>query len=410
MQPAGSFAVPRRTLLFVLTCSVLTIDSLAWGVVVPFLPERSRDLGASTIDVTLIYAAYLAGLLLFTIPAGIASDRIGRKPVIVAGGFGMAAATLAFTFADSTWLLLLTRFAMGLTGAFWWVPGLAVIADLYPANQRGARLGLAMSITAGGDLVGPGFGGTLAEIGSYRLPLLVLAAGCLLTAPAFAAFYRHVPIAEKQRRQSLRGVMLHPTVLVVCGTAVLAAFGIGMLQPLLPLHMADEFGAGPAEIGFVFTAPVAGFILAGALVGRLSDRIGRKAPMLFGVILCAMVIPLPAMVGSLVLIAGATLLIGFAEGVMEAPALPLLAEVSETGAAGEAGQFGAVYGVFDTSFALGGLIGPVAGGVLVAFIDLRLALLLYSAVLLAYLPLLWWRLRTVHATPRATPVPALTEA
>jgi hypothetical protein len=92
------------------------------------------------------------------------------------------------------------------------------------------------------------------------------------------------------------------------------------------------------------------------------------------------------------------LVVGFAEGTMEAPALPFLAEVVEN--RDEAGQFGAVYAVFDTSFALGGLIGPLAGGGLLEVVDLKVALFLYSAMLLAYTPVLWWRLRGVRRLKR----------
>ena len=85
---------PNTTLLFLVVCSVLTIDAMAWGVVVPFLPQRGREIGASTFQITVIYAAYSAGLLLFTVPAGVASDRLGRRPIIIAGGLGMAASAM----------------------------------------------------------------------------------------------------------------------------------------------------------------------------------------------------------------------------------------------------------------------------------------------------------------------------
>jgi MFS family permease len=241
MSESAQRTAPNTGLLFLVICSVLTIDAMAWGVVVPFLPERARDLGASTFEVTLIYAAYSAGLLLFTVPAGIISDRFGRRRIILAGGVGMAAATVVFAFAETTWLLGVSRFFQGLTGALWWSPGLALIADLYPAEKRGARLGLAMSIIAGGDLAGPGFGGGLTQIASYRLPLLVMAAGCLVTVATFAVAYRNVPAIGKRSAGNVRGVLFHPTVLLICFTALVASFGIGMLHPLLPLHLADEF-------------------------------------------------------------------------------------------------------------------------------------------------------------------------
>jgi MFS family permease len=121
-----------------------------------------------------------------------------------------------------------------------------------------------------------------------------------------------------------------------------------------------------------------------------------------GVVGCAIVTPLSVMVPALWLVGAVILVVGFAEGAMQAPSLPLLAEVTEGAHAEDAGQFGAVYAIFDTSFALGGLIGPVAGGALVEVIDLKLVLMLYSAALLAYVPVLWWRLRRVRPRPGAS--------
>jgi MFS family permease len=384
-------------ILFLVVCSVLTIDAMAWGVVVPFLPERARDLGASTFEVTLVYAAYSAGLILFTVPAGIASDRLGRRPIIIAGGLGMAAATVVFALAGSVWLLGVSRFLQGVTGALWWAPGLAVIADLYPAEQRGARLGLAMSIIAAGDLAGPAFGGALTELASYRLPLFLMAAACIVTVSVFAVTYRNIPQAARRTRADVREVLFHPIVLVLCLTALMASFGIGMLHPLLPLHLADEFDAGPAVIGFVFTTPVLGFLAAGWWVGRLSDRIGRARPIVAGVVGCALTIPLSVIVPAIWMVGVVILLVGFFEGTMQSPSLPFLAEVTETDTGEEGEQFGAVYGIFDTSFALGGLIGPVTAGALLGWVDLKAVLAMYSAVLLLYAPLLWWRLKAAQA-------------
>jgi len=393
-------ATDRRGLIFVAVCAALTMDALNYGVVTPFLPQRATDLGASPFAVTAIYAAYAAGLILFTLPSGILSDRLGRKPVIMAGGFGLAASTLVFAYADSVWLLAVSRFLQGIAGALWWTPSLAVIADLYPAAQRGAKMGLAMSITAGGDLLGPVFGGALTELGSYRVPLFVIVAISAVTATAFGAIYRSGARRPREQRAPLASTLLHPVVVMLCATAALAAFGIGMLQPLLPLDLEERFGAGPLAIGIVFSAPVLGFLMAGLFVGRLSDRIGRVRPIVLGTALVAAVTPFAIVVPALWLVAAVLFLVGFGEGSMEAPSLPLLAE--STGGEGEgedAGHYGAVYALFDTAFGLGALFGPLTGGAVAELLDLRTALFAYSAVLAVFVPFLWLRIRPFDRRP-----------
>lgn len=390
----------RRGTVYVAVCAALTMDALNYGVVTPFLPQRATDLGASEFAVTVIYAAYAAGLILFTLPSGIFSDRLGRRPVIMAGGFGLAASTLVFAFADSVWLLAVSRFLQGIAGALWWTPSLAVIADLYPAAHRGAKMGLAMSITAGGDLLGPVFGGALTELGSYRAPLLVIVVVSAVTAVAFGAVYRPTGRAAAEKRASLKSTLLHPAVVMLCATALLAAFGIGMMQPLLPLDLDDRFGAGPLAIGIVFSAPVLGFLLAGLVVGRLSDRVGRARPIVLGTLLVAIVTPFAIVVPALWLVAVVLFLVGFGEGSMEAPALPLLAESTGGDADGEgSGHYGAVYALFDTAFGMGALFGPLTGGAVAELLDLRTALFAYSAALAVFVPFLWLRIRSFDRRP-----------
>lgn len=368
---------------------------MMYGVVVPFLPERTRQMGASPLAITAVFSSYALALVLATIPAGVISDRVGRRRVIVIGGLGMVASSIAFALVDSVWLLGVTRFIQGLTGALWWVPALALVADVYPPDQRGAKLGLVMSVTGGGALLGPPFGGLLTEVASFRLPLLVMAGACFVTVVVFWAISSALPArAAAHERAPLRTALLHPTVLLVCGTALLVTIGIGMLEPLLPLHLADHFGAGPGPIGIVFGVMIVGFTVTSVIVGRLSDRVGRRGPILVGVAGVALLTPLTVVAGEIWLAALFLFLLGVAEGAMESPSLPFLAETVEGASSGteESSQFGAVYGLFDTSFALGAFIGPLIGGALLEAISLQAALTLYAVLVAVYLPVLWWRL------------------
>jgi MFS family permease len=107
-----------------------------------FLILRSRDLGLGVSEAVLAYVAYNASYSLLAMPAGIASDRLGRRNVIGLGFAIFAAVYLAFAVIDKeayVWLLFpVYGVYMALTEGV----GRALVADLVPGERRGSALGL----------------------------------------------------------------------------------------------------------------------------------------------------------------------------------------------------------------------------------------------------------------------------
>jgi len=107
-----------------------------------FLILRSRDLGLGVSEAVLAYVAYNVSYSLLAMPAGIASDRLGRRNVIGLGFVLFAAVYLGFAVIDAgayVWLLFpVYGVYMALTEGV----GRALIADLVPGERRGSALGL----------------------------------------------------------------------------------------------------------------------------------------------------------------------------------------------------------------------------------------------------------------------------
>ncbi|HWR54636.1 MAG TPA: MFS transporter [Bryobacteraceae bacterium] len=115
-----------------------------------FLILRARQLGLTPTDIVLLFAAFNATYVASAYPAGILSDRIGRRRVIVAGLAVFAVVYVGFGFApDSRWvwpLFLLYGLYHGLTDG----TSRAYIAGITPPDQRGTALGTyAMTIGIG---------------------------------------------------------------------------------------------------------------------------------------------------------------------------------------------------------------------------------------------------------------------
>src|SRR4030095_7343561 len=174
----------RAVAVALITCATFT-DLVAYSVAIPVLPDLSRKLGASPTMIGFLFASFGVTLLLVSVPMGAVSDRIGRKGPMVGGLAALAVASLIFAFADSLPWLFAARLVQGAADAVTWVVGFALIAELYPPNDRGRVTGTVMMGTSFAIMVGPTIGGWLYELGGMRTPFIAVAA---LAAIVFVAF------------------------------------------------------------------------------------------------------------------------------------------------------------------------------------------------------------------------------
>lgn len=172
----------RLPLLVILAISLLS--ALGMGIVFPVLPFVVRPYVGSTGDLAFAVGAidsvYAACALLAAPLLGALSDRIGRRPVLVASLVGSAVGWTVFGIGGAIWVLVLARIVDGLTAGDMSV-AFAYLADITPAEDRAKRFGLAGAVSGVGFLVGPALGGMLAPI-SLTLPLFLAAATTAVTA------------------------------------------------------------------------------------------------------------------------------------------------------------------------------------------------------------------------------------
>ena len=149
-----------------------------------------------------------------------------------------------------------------------------------------------------------------------------------------------------------------------------------LVVPILPRY-ADSLGAGPGAIGFLFASYALALLITLPVFGVLSDRVGRRRPMLWG----------------LVGLGGATLLFAFADSYEELVAARLLQGTAgaitwTAGLAAVADVYppdrrGKALGTALSATAAGGLVGPALGGVLYDWGGYRLPFLVVGGLALA---------------------------
>ncbi|HPP45697.1 MAG TPA: MFS transporter, partial [Methanomassiliicoccaceae archaeon] len=151
----------------------LFMDSLVYGMIAPVVPYYADVIGASDLEIGIIFSAYPIVQLLTLMPVGALSDRYGRKPFILLGLVTLVISTVAFAISVNVPQLILTRGLQGLAASCTMTAGLALISEGAPPDKMGGTLGIATASQGAGIMAGPLFGGSLAEVGGYNFPFLV---------------------------------------------------------------------------------------------------------------------------------------------------------------------------------------------------------------------------------------------
>jgi MFS transporter, DHA1 family, tetracycline resistance protein len=163
----------RASIWFVFT--VVLIDMIGFGLVMPVLPELIMQLGRMPVDSAAVWAGWLgagyAAMQFLCAPVlGNLSDRFGRRPVLLASLFAFGCDYLLQGLAPSLGWLVAGRVIAGLTGASF-SAAYAYIADVTEPKDRAAAFGTMGMAFGFGFIIGPGLGGFLGEFGP-RVPFL----------------------------------------------------------------------------------------------------------------------------------------------------------------------------------------------------------------------------------------------
>ncbi len=367
-------------LLFVVGLAFFT-DSILYYLLVPLLPHYSKSLGLSQMEVGILFGAYAAAILAGTWPLGRLSDRIGRRRPFLWGLVGLGATTVLFAFASSYPLLLLARVLQGLAAAATWTSGLALLAEGFPSERRGQAMATAFAAANVGVLLGPPVSGFLTEGFGPRSPFLLAACLALVDAAARVVFLREAdPPAGV--RVGLGELLKNAPVRILAGAMAMGAALWALLESTLPLYLDASLGMSASGIGLLFAAAALSHTLTSPLMGRLSDRLGRRRVLLTGFALAALLVPLPAFLSTTGAVAFSMAALGVTASFVLSPVSPGLADAVE---AMGSRSFGSVFSLVNVAYAAGMMGGPLFGSALVEAVGLRGALVATGGVFALYL-------------------------
>ena len=265
----------------------LFMDYLIYGLIVPLMPYSPAG-AISEQNISLLYGCYAVGVLAATPVFGLLGERIGYRKTMVLGALLSAVAVLLFLLAPGLAWLLLARCCQGAAAAATWTIGLALIAEHY-TEHRVRKMGYALAGGTAGSLVGPILGGSFYELGGYALPFT--ATGVLVIADLLLRIFALPPDRlSTQGSADLPALLLDKSVLLPAIAIALAAFGWGIVEPLIPAQL-ERAGTSAATIGVLFSLGTLAYGLSAPLVGWASENLPVRWVIVGGVIGMAICLP-----------------------------------------------------------------------------------------------------------------------
>jgi MFS family permease len=340
----------------------------------PVLPLFIRALGEPMGTVGFIAAASTVVGIVVSLPAGILSDIIGRRRVILIAAIVFASAPFLYLLVTQPWQLVMVRIYHGLATAILGPVAMATVADTFD-KRRGERMGWYSSATMVGRPLAFLVGGAL--IFGENFHWVYLIAGIIGTLSLAAALRLPLPTsASGSVREALkreRGEIWTDVVAVVTHRGILATsvveavqyFAFGCLEVFLIIYLDEQAGFATLGIGLLLAIQMVVLILTKPLMGRLSDRYGRVLMITVGLLLGGITMAFMTYSTNYLTLAVLIGLFGLGMASVTASSAALVADLARSS------SYGGALGVLSSVMDIGHSTGPIAGGLLIAAYNYR---------------------------------------
>ena len=362
--------------MWILWFGVLFCSS-SYTMSLPFLPLFLYDLGVERSSVNLWAgvvhsSAFLVGAAMAPL-WGMLADKFGKRKMVIRAGLSLAIIYALIAFVETPLQLVVVRMLHGLVGGF--VPAsMSIVATIAPKEKLGWSLGMMQAGTMTGGILGPLFGGLLAE--AFGMRKSFIAAAIIILAAALAVIFwvregAGGPLraaSGKQEKITYRMAFRNRALIHMLLILVIFQLSVNMIQPLLSLHIADLQGGEKGAVlsaGLVLSLIGIAGIIASPIWGRLGERKGYYGILVLCLLCAGTVICIQFFVESLWLFACVQFLFGlFVAGIGPIVNTLMVQSTDE--------QFrGRSFGLTASANQFGSMLGPLIGGLLGLFLGIH---------------------------------------
>ncbi len=236
------------------------------------------------------FSAGASGLL----AAGFA-DRFDRKKLLLFFYSGFVFGTLLCGIATSYEFLLAARMITGIFGGVIGSIVFAITTDLFPFEKRGRVMGVIQTAFAVSQILGIPIGLYLSNHLNWHAPFLMIVAVSVLV--GFLIWYYLKPIdghlakrVDKNPFHHLYATLTIPRHIQGFAATALLATGGYMLMPFGSAYSVHNLGISVEQLPFVYLVTGIGSMIAGPIVGRLSDKVGKLKVFFAGSVLSVIMV------------------------------------------------------------------------------------------------------------------------
>jgi MFS family permease len=294
-------------------------------------------------------------------------------------------------------LLIVVRFIHGLATAIYGPVAMAVVADI-AGKKKGEMLSWFSSVTIIGNLLGAPLGGFIlhSSTGAAGLSFLEFRTAYLVSgiAGVFSLVMALSVLRGEKRKEDGRGlkeaynkfasgireVISDRNVVITSAMEGLQNLTVGALEAFLPIYAVMVAGLNEFQAGLLWGVQVVVTILSKPIMGKTSDRYGRKPLIAVGMIMCAVSFGAIPLFQNFSTLMAAAIIFGLGESFVTSSSAALVADICKEK------HFGTAMGTFGTIFDIGHASGPILAGILIARYDYLFSFWVMAAMLLLAVP------------------------
>jgi predicted MFS family arabinose efflux permease len=359
------------------------IDIIGYGIIIPLIAKYAQTFQAGPFSIGVLIASFAIMQFFFSPLLGNASDKFGRKTILLLSLIISFIGFTIYSFANSFLLLLLSRIIAGMATER--AIAQAYIADLTDNKTRTKQMGKIGAAVGAGFIIGPALGGALSVFGLTVPGYLSMALTALNI--LFVLFFVPEPRQnQKNPKQDAKKIsytqgILDTTKKPLIGPILLIlfiiTFAFSTIPVILPLLSFDFYNFTPFDLSLIFIyIGIVQIIIQGFLIDKLTRKLGEEKLIIIGPLIMAIGIFFIPIIKNLLFFYFTNALLAAGFGIMNTTIPSLISKKAKLD------QQGIYLGVASSVASIANIPGPLLGGLLVDLGGIAAPFLISSILLL----------------------------